>query len=502
MSQTESSREHIQNSWDTIIVGAGMGGLMAGALLAAGGQKVLLLEASNRIGGFQHRFEHKKFHIEANFHFLQEAGPGRPIRELLALAGVEPEWLPLDPVVEFNFPDRVVKVPTDRSLYISDLIAMFPQECDGITALFDSMGALYKVMLDWPLAKLQGLAPEQLPPECAALMAHANDSMDDYSARFVASRELKVILAGWATYFGYCGSRIAALPIIAFTESCWDGGNFHPVGGIDTIAQALKTRIEHGGGGVCLSTPVRRIRIEGQRAVGVELSSGELVNASSVVSNANIFTTYNDLIGAAQSPPGVIDQLNQMEQFRSPLTVYIGVRARGLNLESRAAVHVVVPGYNTEVGDNAQVDGRLDNVAVSIGIPTLVTPELAPPGHHLLKIYTFVGASLIDRLRNDEALKQICTRQLIAAAERGIPGLSEHMVMSVLSVDAYPDLYDKYTSGAIGWAANITTLMAAPDQTTAIKGFYLVGQWTNFFTAMNNVFRSSQRAATAILDKL
>ena len=63
--------------YDVIVIGAGLGGLSAGAHLAANNLKVLVLEQHDKVGGCATRFERGAFTFEASLHEMAGGGPGK-----------------------------------------------------------------------------------------------------------------------------------------------------------------------------------------------------------------------------------------------------------------------------------------------------------------------------------------------------------------------------------------------------------------------------------------
>src|SRR4051812_13531652 len=79
--------------WDVIVIGAGMGGLSAGALVARLGRRVLVLEQHAIPGGFTQSFRRGAWSWDVGLHVVGEMGPsGLPGRILRALTGGRLEW--------------------------------------------------------------------------------------------------------------------------------------------------------------------------------------------------------------------------------------------------------------------------------------------------------------------------------------------------------------------------------------------------------------------------
>ncbi len=92
-----SEEIRLSNSYDVIVIGSGLGGLTAGALLARAGRKTLVLERGNSVGGAASTYKSGDIIIEAGLHATSDARDARdPKHDVLARAGVldAVEWVP------------------------------------------------------------------------------------------------------------------------------------------------------------------------------------------------------------------------------------------------------------------------------------------------------------------------------------------------------------------------------------------------------------------------
>jgi phytoene dehydrogenase-like protein len=473
--------------FDAIVIGAGIAGLASAAILAAQNKKVLLLEATDRIGGFQHRFVRNGFSFEPNFHFLQDAGPGRPVRVLLESLGIEQKFHVLDPVARFSFPDLSFDVTNNRDGFIFQLKTAFSKEAAGIDALFSTMHGLYIA-----------LTRQQPSP---LLAQYGADTVDVFLTRFISDQKLKAVVGAWSAYFGYGAATISALAIAVFTEACWDGGVLHPVGGITSIASKLLGRIEQGGSIMRRKSRVQQLRLANGRASGVKLDDGSVFESDAVISTVDTRSTVA-MIADQATAAQLAGPLKPLERFRSPFCVYIGVKSAGLGLRDAPAVRMDFASYDIEAQDKAQLAADIDSAPMPIGIPTRYNPELAPDGHDIVILYTFVPNAMIDSLLNDEVLSHNFARCMAARADRVIPGLTDNIVELESSATATPMLYNDNSKGALGWAPTPEMLPQMPDHKSPVPGLYLAGQWTRTGAGMNNVFASAQIAASMALQQL
>lgn len=509
-----------QDRYDAVVVGAGMGGLMSAALLANRGLRVAVAERSDRVGGYQCRFDQDGLLVEPHFHFLQDAGPGRPVRRLLDELGIDLAWKTVDPLVEFIFPDQLVRVPAERGEFIASLKRDFPAETAGIDRLFTTTKTIFD-------------AAQQLPRPSPVLVAYAADTVADLVGRFVRDPRLRTILGGWAAYFGYGARKISGVAIAVFTESCFHGGVLHPVGGITTLADALQQVITSHHGDIRTGCAVQAIRTRDGHVTEVVLDGGERLETSTVVSNVDARTTLDGLVRDDGTASASAARLASLATFRSPFSVHLGLRSDEAHPLTGSPVKVVFPGDDTDAQDRAQLAGDVEHAPLSLGIPTLMNPGLAPAGQDIALLYTFLPRATLDGLLADPEQAEAFARRLVGVADRALPGLSERITSITTSATAMRDIYTPNTGGALGWAPDpagllggervvrglrnplVNTLARAatrllpaqverlanrsplPDTITGVGGLYLCGQWTRFGPGMNNVFMSSAAAASA-----
>ena len=99
-------REKPKQSYDAVVIGAGVGGLIAANLLVRAGLKTLLIERHYMVGGYCSTFRRAGYTFDAATHFYPLLGnPSTLTGSLLAELGVSTEWIKMDPVDCFHFPD-------------------------------------------------------------------------------------------------------------------------------------------------------------------------------------------------------------------------------------------------------------------------------------------------------------------------------------------------------------------------------------------------------------
>lgn len=137
-----------KTDYDVIIIGAGMGGLSAAAHLAVKGQKVLVLEKHNVVGGSTSKFSRGEFVFDTALHEMAGGGPGkhdRGLYQLLKATGVDKK-VQLYEVPHFYrsvFPGVDITLPPNWAGFKGELKKKWPEESQGIDKFHTLCTALF-----------------------------------------------------------------------------------------------------------------------------------------------------------------------------------------------------------------------------------------------------------------------------------------------------------------------------------------------------------------------
>jgi phytoene dehydrogenase-like protein len=142
----------INNNYDVIIIGAGLGGLTAGAKLAKEGRKVLLVEQHYVVGGCATIFKRKDFTFEVGLHQLDGLHDKDPKKKIFAELGVfdHVEFIKIDEFYRFKNNRLDFTIPANAELAIAKLCQKFPHEKKGIRKFFQKINAIYEEVTRLP----------------------------------------------------------------------------------------------------------------------------------------------------------------------------------------------------------------------------------------------------------------------------------------------------------------------------------------------------------------
>ena len=150
------------------------------------------------------------------------------------------------------------------------------------------------------------------------------------------------------------------------------------MGGTGSLVTGLVSLIEGQGGEIRLNAPVKRIRLEGRRAVGVELESGEQLDSDIVVSNADAAATYRFLVPEAARRRWTDRKLDRARYSMSLFVWYFGTDRQYTDVPH----HMMLLGsrYRDLLDDIFKHKKLADDFSLYLHRPTATDPSLAPDG--------------------------------------------------------------------------------------------------------------------------
>jgi len=478
ISDTQSKRPLPSNS-DVVVIGAGLGGLVCALELAQQGFKVCVLEQHEKPGGYAHSFCRGKYTFDVSLHHIGGLEPGCMNYAILGGIGIldKLEIRRRKTLLTAEFPGFTISLPNDLEQMLEELGQRFPRERSRLYAMFTHLRQLkYETIAEW-------LDPEyDLPIEKRLSTLYRNNTLADLFGRFISDPELLAVLGQLWMYIG--------LPpgiSTANFSSCVFGGAFmegtrHLVGGGSSLVRAMVERLDELGGECLTNMRVAGIRVEDNRAVGVELENGEFVSARLVVSNANPYQTFFELIPGDEISRIFRYRLEQMQSSMSMYSTYLGLdcppSAIGVDFENFFFNHDLDldQAYRRALANEVRRTNwcltnyeNLDDTFFPEGRGIVSIAELTPSGEWLeLDAETYAG-------RKEEVLQT-----LLAKYDARFPGLRKHAVVTEFGTPRTMARYSRNHQGAVyGLAQTVEQSNSKRLRNRApVMGLYLTGAWT------------------------
>ena len=503
----------MSGQWDAIIVGAGIGGLTAAAMLVKAGLRVLVLEKNRHPGGTGYVYERKGFTFPMGP--LGFSTPSLVRDTLRALDGGD---LKLSQI-QYRIKAFDLEIP---------LSFTFPRMIEELTILFPKEGKPVKQFFKHMEEILSAMKSPDIDPNRSILEKALEKPASEYLSSLVNDWRLRRILGSQGTQEPY-----SSLPwLAAMWNSMAKEGIWYPPGGMrslcERLAQAVighqenrKVSNSRGFGEMRLGTEVKEIRIEKGRVLGVTLKDGLKIDSDAVISNADYKATFIKLIDPKAVPEEWYCAVHNAKQTRSNLQVCLGVDASRVDLSTFEEADRLI--YKRGKGDSIEgIDWNESEInpeelagqELEVSLWSKDDRTLCPTGTEVIVIrteaehshFTKYRPALGNRVPAYQAYKTRLGRALVREVENLIPGLEKAILVTDIATPLAFEEQGGRSGGAVaGWSWNYEDCQDTRPRElvrTPMKGLYMAGYQafsTIFMGGVPTAMESGKRSSQAVL---
>lgn len=484
-----------------IVIGSGFGGLAAAVRLGARGYRVTVLEQLDAAGGRAYVFRQDGFTFDAGPTII--TAPFM-LEDLWRLCGRrlsdDVQLKALHPFYRIRFDDgQILDCSADEALMAAQINRFAPNDLAGYNAFLKVSEAIYEVAFErlahLPFNSITDML--RLLPDLVRLRSYR--SIYGLVASFVKDPRLRFALSFHPLFVG--GNPFTTTSIyglIAFLERRW--GVHFAQGGTGSIVQGLLGLIRGQGNVVRFGARVAQISLQGRRANGVRLDTGETLSADIVVSNADAAATYRDLLPAAVRRRWTDRKLARAQYSMSLFVWYFGTSRQYPDVPHHTIL--VGPRYRELIRDIFERKVLADDFSLYLHRPSATDPSLAPPGCDAFYVLSPVPHLQCD---TDWTVRADSYRRSIAEfLERTLlPGLSDCVVSSRIMTPL--DFRDRLLS-VNGAAFGLEPLLMQSawfrphNRSEDIEHLYMVGAGTHPGAGVPGVLSSARVLDTVVPD--
>ncbi len=369
----------MSNKPTAIVIGSGVAGLAISTRLALQGYEVSVYEANANPGGKLGTFQKEGFQFDS--------GPSlftvpENVEQLFRDAGEDlHQYLDYETVATtckyFFESGTIINAFADPIAFGKELEEKAGEPAINLHSYLDASEKLYNyignIFLNFSLQKPRTWLHKRLFGALAHLkFAYLFRSLNNYNSKRFKTAEARQIFNRFATYNGSDPFKAPAmLSIIPHLEL--NKGVFYPKGGMISITQALYALAEKKGVQFFMNTPVRHIIYADEKARGI-VANEKNVYADVIVSNADIYFTWKNLIGRND----IARKITRQERSSSALVFYWGINKKFDELD----LHNIFfsKNYQQEFDHIFRKKQAFDDPTIYINVTSKYDPSHAPAG--------------------------------------------------------------------------------------------------------------------------
>lgn len=517
MSKLPSKKEY-----DVVVIGAGIGGLVAASILSRAGLSACVLEKQAIPGGYLMGFQRNRFQFDTAIHWLNQCLPGGMTHTIFESLGTDyPKATAQKRVKRFIGDDFDFLMTNNPDDFKEVLQAKFPHERKGLERFFnmtknigdgilksghvirttDTMTFPEKVKNGWKVFKY-------ILPFFKHLPYTGDKGVKKGLNRYFKDPKLHSLFASESDMMS-CIIPIAWAYVGDFQNP--------PVGGGQSFADWLRYVVESLGNEVCYHSDVQEVLLEGNKAVGVRVKHREeeyQLKSKYVLAACDVELLYKKMLPTAQVPAELVKNLENAEMYSSSLTLSVALDCPPSELGFDEEMVFI---SRQDIARDEHMGGDPEKTEIIVLAPSHRDPAMAPEGKGSITIFMpaemhqhdnwkaekdengeYVRGEAYQKLKSDIA--EVLIRRV---GEKMKVALREHVLFYEV---ATPITHHRYTGnkngtmmGARPGKANYQAKIA--HYKTAFENLYLSGHWAELGGGVPIAVKAGCNAALLVMQK-
>lgn len=477
---------------DAVIIGAGNGGLAAGASLAKNGVKPLILEKHSSPGGFASSFVRGRFEFETALHVLADYGPdnnrgnlGKFFDEL----GLDVEFVEVPEayrLITTHDPEGNLDavMPMGIEAYIDKMEQYVPGSRESVTNYLLICKEIYDALLY--LGKNKGnVDKDVLLKEYGNFVRTCAASQQQVLDAIKMPKKAQRILNAYWTYLAVEMDRINFTIFGVMIYVLLEKSAYIPKSRSHEISMALEQKIRELGGAVECNSEVENILVKDGKVLGVKTTRGEYIKTTQVVANMSEHTVYSRMVYPANAvPPRCYQIANARIMGPGAVVVYLGLNKSADELGITEYEYLIYDSMDTTDVYKA-FDSRGRTKAQATACLNLAIPNCSPPGTCIISFTVLNHGNRWSDVKpenyfeeKERIAKEILDEFKLATGIDLAPHIEE---IEIATPATFANINKKYNGSIYGyecvdWDSLIPKTMTIQDEDeNPIKGLSFVG---------------------------
>jgi len=444
------------NQYDAIVIGGGHNGLTAAGYLARAGKKVVVLERRHLVGGAT---------------VTEEIIPGFKFTEFSYVVSLlRPEI-----IRDLKLPQHGLKIlplpstftPMDNGDYIAgwddhdltrrEIYRHSPKDAEAYDEYGRAMARLAKAIK--PILSILPPDPTSLHPnDLFGLLklgqfARSVSEKDLYGLAKIMTQSAADMLEEWFETEPLLGTKSASgiigtflgprSPSTAYVllhhymgeiDGAFRAWGFAK-GGTGGIAEAIASSARAFGAEIRCNSTVKNVIVKNDRVVGIALDNGDEIRAKAVFSSVDPILTFLKFVESKHLPSDLVHSIKKYRTRGSSGKVNLALSELpnftalpGENVLHRGAISISPSiDYIERAYDDAKYGRFAKEPYVDMIIPSVIDPDMAPPGKHVMSCFVQYAPYDIEG-GWDDAKRDAFGEAVISAIERYAPNIRRAII--------------------------------------------------------------------------
>ena len=487
----------LRDRYDVIVVGAGLGGITAGALLAKQGLSILMIDQQDRPGGSCTSFKRDDIVYDVGTAMIYGFGETgfKPFRFIMNQLEEPIDIVAQPTLARMTIEGKQVVFWPDLERFEDELGDMFPEERQGIRDFYRDLYGMYKniVLRNEVIVPPSEFSPKQglrslmsSPIAMLKMQKLLTVSVQSLLDKYFHTKPIIDFFDKLCSAYDYCTA--AETPAVLAATMFLDnhiGGVYYPAGGAQNLPNTMEKAFERDGGQMMYRQKVDEVLIQGEAAYGVRLTDGTEILADRIIADATVWNIYGKLVKPEHIAPERLAWVKSLVSTYPSMTMYMLVNAEAVPADA----------FPWEIFiENRAV---IDSSDLTLYTNSLVDRTLAPDGQLVVMA---IAPNMLqwpapDSLEYRSAAYQQQKSQeadrMLAQIEAHFPGFRSHIRNIIVATPTTIERYLLKNGGAVGGAKNMLGQQM-------LKRLHARSEWKNLYFCGDSTVMGTGAPATAV----